>query len=122
MIPLAVFVLAALCTLAYGLTAWYLSAFWSVVATDTQSISLLSEYTIKPLIANSDYAMIHWQAAALISLLVTSFWGLGKLKQSGDSSQLCLPFACHLSWIVFSLLAHVVGGMASMVGVAYVLS
>jgi hypothetical protein len=122
MIALLVGFLAAITTVVYCLVAWYLSALWSINIGDSALVSTFSVYTIKPLFPNSEYAMIHWQLLAIISLVGNFLWAGKLLKASGEIQQIALPFGVHTCLLLFALLAHIAGGLIPFIAVAQVLA
>jgi hypothetical protein len=106
-------------TYAYFVTAWHLSAFWSTLVPNHTDIPRLSEVLIKPLPLSIEFGMIHWQLAALFSLIITSIWGFKRLKNATVIETIALPFSIHVAWLLLCLMLHISGLLASVVSVCY---
>ncbi len=111
--------LAVLVTGAYCIAAWYLSALWSTLVVDQESIVQLSAYTIKPLPLSLEFRMLHWQLLAVTSLVINLIWGFRRVRLTGGDSSFSLPLCCHLSLLLFSLFMHLAGGLACFVAIGY---
>ena len=118
-VPLA---LGVLVTLSYCWAIWWVMGLFSVLTgVETSDRSRLSMVLIAPLNDSFWFKAIHWQLLAAASLLVNIAWSLHLRKTRATDTCHALPLGCHLAWILSCLFLHVVGFLASMVSVVYIL-
>lgn len=118
--------------LAYGLLValtsvycgviWYASGIWSVhyLERATTDLPLISKYCIAPLPLPIWWTMIHWQALATLSLAICICWGAIRNNKIGNGQGHAIPIAIHLAWLLFAILCHILGILAPMLSVDYV--
>jgi len=112
-------ILAITLTITYIGTAWHLSALWSTLVSNHIDIPRLSACLIRPLPLSLEFGMLHWQLAAIFSLVVNGIWGFGRIKRSATIDAVALPFSIHVGWLLLCLMLHVSGLLASFITVAY---
>ena len=102
---------------------WCASAIWSVnyLKTAQADLPLISQVCIAPLPLPLQWTMIHWQALATFSLVVCICWGCVRNNKIGNGQGHAIPISIHIAWLLFAILCHILGILAPMLSVAYVI-
>ncbi|MFC1665652.1 hypothetical protein ACFL17_08500 [Pseudomonadota bacterium] len=114
-------ILAIALTAAYIIAAWHLSALWSTLVPNQTEAPRLAACFIKPLPLSIEFGMLHWQLAAIFSLIINSIWGIGRYKRSTTIDAITLPFLIHVGWLLLFLMVHISGLLTSFITVVYTL-
>lgn len=121
LVPSLCLLLAAAVTLGYCIAVWYVAGLWSGLVPEPDLVGGLAAWTISPLPLSVEYSMLHWQGAALVSLLLNTWWARYRLRLDRDNG-CTLPFVCHLAWLTSASFLHVAGALSPFVIVAYTIS
>ncbi len=116
-------ILSVFLTASYCWAVWWLSGFfWTLNGIDQNgTMSMLSLALIAPISTNIWLIALHWQLAALFVLVLNLFWTARLLKSSATAALYIAPLSCQTAWILGCLLLHLVGILASVVAIGYVL-
>ena len=123
-LPLPVIIgysLLTLLTAVYCVLLWYGAGLWWTFYTPsaTSHIPLISRLFMAPLPLPIWWTMIHWQLAAIASLLICITWGLKSTHKQNSDTAHTLPIVMHTLWIFFAVCGHILGALIPLLGVGY---
>ncbi|MFT7286128.1 MAG: hypothetical protein ACI87W_000232 [Halieaceae bacterium] len=110
--------MAVIATVSYCLAAWCISGLWSTLVSDPVNVPVLAALTVRPLPLSMEYAMLHWQLLALLSLLGNGYWSVRRSSKMGEDGYV-LPLLCHYGWLFSALCLHLAGALVGFVSVVY---
>lgn len=110
-------------TAVYCMLIWYGSGLWwsSYASSEPYKLPLISLLSLAPLPLPIWWTMIHWQALAIISLVISIYWGRKRCSQLGGDEGYTLPITIHTLFIFFAVCCHLLGAMLPMLSIGHVI-